>query len=56
MAERSKKEIVRHYKRILIRIAHDTQCRRAYDIAMEELGLEHANELKELARKEKIYQ
>ena len=47
-------EVDRHYRRVLIRIAHETQCRMAYDIAMDELGLEHAGELQALARKEKI--
>lgn len=54
MADKSKKELIRHYRRVLIRIAHETQCRRAYDIAMDEFGLEHAGELQALARKEKI--
>ena len=54
MADESKKELIRHYRRVLIRIAHETQCRRAYDIAMDELGLEHAGELQALARKEKL--
>lgn len=48
------KEKIRQLKKTLLKIAYVTQCRRAYDLSTEALGIRNATDLNRRAKKEGI--